>query len=223
MPSRASYERETIDAILDEALVSQLGTVAPAGHPVVVPTLHARAGDHVYLHGSAASPTLRRAERAEVCLTATLLDGLVLARAAVHHSVNYRSVVVFGQAERIESPEGKRAALEAFTEKLIPGRWADVRPPTARELKATGVLRLPLAECSAKVRSGGPLDDEEDYELPVWAGTIGLRLAASAPEPDEHLDPKVKLPTYLTDVPGLMHIYGPSTPGTSNSRGGGGG
>ncbi len=174
MPSRASYERATIDAILDEAIVSHVGTVAPAGHPVVIPTLHARDGDQLYIHGSSASPTLRRAREAEVCLTATLIDGLVLARSAVHHSVNYRSVVVFGRPEPVESAAEKATALEAFTEKLIPGRWDDVRPPTAQELKATGVLRLPLDEASAKVREGGPLDDEEDYELPVWAGTIEL-------------------------------------------------
>jgi len=197
MPSRASYERATLEAILDEAIVSHVGSVAPAGHPVVIPTLHARDGDHLYIHGSSASPTLRRAREAEVCLTATLIDGLVLARSAVHHSVNYRSVVVFGRPEPVESPDGKRAALRAFTEKLIPGRWDDVRPPTAQELKATGVLRLPLDEASAKVREGGPMDDEEDYELAVWAGTIDLSLAAGEPRPDDRLLPGVERPGYL--------------------------
>jgi nitroimidazol reductase NimA-like FMN-containing flavoprotein (pyridoxamine 5'-phosphate oxidase superfamily) len=200
MPSRASYERQTVEAILDEAIVSHVGTVAPAGHPVVIPTLHARAGKWLYIHGSAASPTLRRAEQAEICLTATLLDGLVLARSAVHHSVNYRSVVVFGRAERIEDAEGKREALEAFTEKLVPGRWGDARLPTEKELRAVGVLRLPLEEASAKVRAGGPLDDEEDYDLPVWAGTIGLRIAASSPQPDERLIPGVECPSYLSKL-----------------------
>lgn len=199
MPSRASYEREAIEAILDEAIVSHVGTVSPDGHPTVIPTLHARAGDWLYIHGSAASPTLRRAEQAEICLTATLLDGLVLARSAVHHSVNYRSVVVFGQAERIESSDGKREALQAFTEKLMPGRWGDARPPTEKELRAVGVLRLPLAEASAKVRTGGPLDDDEDYELPVWAGTIDLRITASSPKPDNRLHPDIELPSYLTN------------------------
>jgi uncharacterized protein len=197
MPSRASYERAAVDSILDEAIVSHLGTVAPAGHPVVIPTLHARDGDSLYLHGSSASPTLRRAGAAEICLSATLIDGLVLARSAVHHSVNYRSAVVFGRPEPVESPDDKRAALQAFTEKLIPGRWADVRPPTAQELKATGVLRLSLGEASAKLREGGPLDDEEDYGLPVWAGTIPLRLTAGAPKPDGRLLPGVGLPGYL--------------------------
>ena len=197
MPSRASYERATLEAILDEAIVSHVGSVAPAGHPVVIPTLHARDGDHLYIHGSSASPTLRRAREAEVCLTATLIDGLVLARSAVHHSVNYRSVVVFGRPEPVESPEEKATALRAFTEKLIPGRWDDVRPPTAQELKATGVLRLPLDEASAKVREGGPTDDEEDYELPIWAGTIDLSLAAGKPQPDDRLLPGVERPSYL--------------------------
>ncbi len=200
MPSRAAYERETIEAILDEVIVSHVGTVSPDGHPVVIPTLHARAGDWLYIHGSAASPTLRRAAQAEICLTATLLDGLVLARSAVHHSVNYRSVVVFGQAEKIDSATDKNEALKAFTEKLIPGRWGDARPPTEKELRAVGVLRLPLDEASAKVRAGGPLDDKEDYDLPVWAGTIGLRVTASSPEPDDRLLPDIELPSYLTDL-----------------------
>jgi uncharacterized protein len=200
MPSRAAYERGAIEAILDEAIVSHVGSVHPDGHPIVIPTLHARASDRLYIHGSAASPTLRRAAQAEICLTATLLDGLVLARSAVHHSVNYRSAVVFGRAERIDSPDEKREALRAFTEKLIPGRWGDARPPTAQELKGTAVLRIRLDEASAKVRSGGPLDEEEDYELPVWAGTIDLRLAAEAPKPDERLLPGVECPDYVTEL-----------------------
>jgi uncharacterized protein len=200
MPSRADYERETIETILDEAIVSHLGTVSPDGHPVAIPTLHARAGDWLYIHGSAASPTLRRAERAEICLTATLLDGLVLARSAVHHSVNYRSVVVFGQAEKIEDAEGKCEALKAFTEKLVPGRWGDARLPTEQELKGTAVLRIRLDEASAKVRTGGPVEEEDDYELPVWAGTIDLRIAASSPKPDDRLLPGTECPSYLTEL-----------------------
>ncbi len=200
MPSRATYEREAIEAILDEAIVSHLGTVAPAGHPIVIPTLHARAGEWLYVHGSAASPTLRRAGQAEVCLTATLVDGLVLARSAVHHSVNYRSVVVFGQPQPVESTDEKREALEAFTEKLVPGRWGDARLPTAQELKGTGVLRMRLDEASAKVRTGGPLDDEDDYALPVWAGTIDLRLTPGALVPDERLPPTIPCPSYLSEL-----------------------
>jgi nitroimidazol reductase NimA-like FMN-containing flavoprotein (pyridoxamine 5'-phosphate oxidase superfamily) len=200
VPRRAVYDREVVEAILDEAIVCHVGTVDEAGFPVVIPTLHARVGRHVYLHGSAASRTLGEAERAEVCLTATLLDGLVLARSAFHHSVNYRSVVLFGQAERIEAAEDKRRALEAFTEKLVPGRWADVRPPSERELRGTSVIRLPLDEASAKVREGGPVDDEADYELPVWAGTVGLRLEAGEPQPDERLAPGVERPKYLDEL-----------------------
>lgn len=197
VPSRAGYEREAIAAILDEAVVSHVGTIGPDGCPVVIPTLHAREGEWLFIHGSAASPTLRRAEQAEICLTATLIDGLVLARSALHHSVNYRSAVVFGQPEPLEGGADKEHALRAFTEKLIPGRWADVRAPTALELKATGVLRLRVDEASAKVRTGGPVDDAEDYELPVWAGTVPMHLAKCDPQPDERLLPGVELPTYL--------------------------
>lgn len=211
MPARAAYERAQIEAILDEAIVSHVGTIAPAGHPVVIPTLHARDGERLYIHGSAASPTLRRAAQTEICLTATLIDGLVLARSAVHHSVNYRSVVVFGQAEPVESADGKRRALEAFTEKLVPGRWGDARLPTAQELKGTGVLSLPLAEASAKVRTGGPLDDEDDYALPVWAGTVPLRLTTETPRPDERLAPDIPSPSYLSEL---------TEPGLPNTRSG---
>jgi uncharacterized protein len=200
VPERAVYEREAIAAILDAAPVCHVATVDPDGCPVVIPTLHARDGDALYLHGSAASPTLRRAERAEICLAATLLDGLVLARSAFHHSVNYRSVVVFGQAEKVEEDDEKRRALAAFTEKLIPGRWADVRAPSEKELRATAVLRLPLEEASAKVRTGNPVDDEEDYALPVWAGTVPLRLSASTPRPDDRLLPGVECPDYLAEL-----------------------
>jgi nitroimidazol reductase NimA-like FMN-containing flavoprotein (pyridoxamine 5'-phosphate oxidase superfamily) len=198
VPERAVYEREAIAAILDAAPVCHVATVDPDGRPMVIPTLHARDGDALYLHGSAASPTLRRAERAEICLAATLLDGLVLARSAFHHSVNYRSVVVFGQAERLLADADKRRALEVFTEKLIPGRWADVRAPSEKELRATAVLRLPLEEASAKVRTGNPVDDEEDYALPVWAGTVPVRLFADAPRADERLARDVPVPPYLS-------------------------
>lgn len=200
VPKRAVYEREAIEAILDEAPISHVGTVDPAGYPVVIPTLHARAGEWLYIHGSAVSRTLHEAQRAEICLTATLLDGLVLARSAFHHSVNYRSVVVFGQAERVDTSEDKSRALQAFTEKLIPGRWADVRSPSEQELKATAVLRLPLGEASAKVRTGGPIDEEADYELPIWAGSVPLHLTPGAPQPDERLLPGVPCPDYIRDL-----------------------
>jgi uncharacterized protein len=187
MPARADYDRKTIDAILDEALVAHVG-FAVEGQPYVIPTLHARAGDSVYFHGSSASRTVRAlAAGAPVCLTVTLLDGLVLARSAVHHSVNYRSVVVLGQATAIEAPSERMAAIEAFTERLIPGRWDEVRPPTAKELKAIQVFALSLSEASAKVRSGPPVDDEEDYALDTWAGVIPLDTVAGLPTPDSRI------------------------------------
>jgi nitroimidazol reductase NimA-like FMN-containing flavoprotein (pyridoxamine 5'-phosphate oxidase superfamily) len=187
MPARADYERETIEAILDEGLVAHLG-FAVDEQPYVVPTLHARVGEQVYFHGSSASRTVRAlAAGAQMCLTVTLLDGLVLARSAVHHSVNYRSVVVLGQARAIVEPAEKMTAIEAFTERLIPGRWDEVRGPTAKELKAIQVLALPLEEASAKLRVGPPVDDEEDYALDTWAGVIPLDTVASAPIPDSRL------------------------------------
>jgi nitroimidazol reductase NimA-like FMN-containing flavoprotein (pyridoxamine 5'-phosphate oxidase superfamily) len=196
VPQRGTYDRETIDAILDEALISHLGFVHE-GEPVVIPTLHARLGDRLFLHGSAASRMLRTlAKGVPVCATATLVDGLVLARSAFHHSVNYRSVVVFGQATPVE-PEERIQALELFTEKLVPGRWADVRPPTRQELKGTNVLSLPLDEASAKVRTGPPIDEEEDYDLPVWAGVLPMRTVVDPPQPDPRLDPRAELPLHV--------------------------
>lgn len=194
MPARGDHSRETIDEILDDALVAHVG-FAVDGQPYVIPTLHARVGDSVYFHGSSASRTMRAlANGTPACLTVTLLDGLVLARSAVHHSVNYRSVVVFGEARPIAVPAEKAAAIEAFTERLIPGRWSEVRAPTAKELKAIQVLALPLSEASAKVRSGPPVDDEEDYELDAWAGVIPLETAAGAPRPDARLADGTPLP-----------------------------
>jgi nitroimidazol reductase NimA-like FMN-containing flavoprotein (pyridoxamine 5'-phosphate oxidase superfamily) len=196
VPARGAYDRDTVDAILDAALVSHVGFVHD-GHPVVIPTLHARLGDLLYLHGSAASRMLRTlAGGAPVCVTATLVDGLVLARSAFHHSVNYRSAVVFGQARPTE-PEERPKALELFTEKLVPGRWGEVRPPSRQELKATHVLALPLDEASAKVRMGPPVDDEEDYELSVWAGVLPLRTVADAPQPDPRLKRTIELPDHV--------------------------
>lgn len=193
MPARADYERATIDAILDEGLVAHLG-YAVDGQAYVIPTLHARVGDRVYVHGSSASRTVRAlAAGAQACLTVTLLDGVVLARSAVHHSVNYRSVVVLGKAQAIADPERKLAAIRAFAERLVPGRWEEVREPTPKELKAIQVLSLPLSEASAKLRSGGPLDDEEDYSLPCWAGVVPLRTVPGQPIPDPRLAPGVPL------------------------------
>jgi nitroimidazol reductase NimA-like FMN-containing flavoprotein (pyridoxamine 5'-phosphate oxidase superfamily) len=185
-----------IEAIFDEALVSHLGVVED-GLPVVIPTLHVRVGPFVYLHGSAASRALRESKGVEVCLTATLVDGLVLARAAMHHSANYRSAMLFGAGEWIEDEAEKLTALEALVEKLVPGRWGDARVPTERELRATALLRIPLEEASAKIRTGPPADDDADLELPVWAGVVGLSTQLGEPEPDELLGPGIEPPAYL--------------------------
>jgi nitroimidazol reductase NimA-like FMN-containing flavoprotein (pyridoxamine 5'-phosphate oxidase superfamily) len=188
LPARGSYERGTVHAILDEALIAHLGFAMDDGQPFVIPTIHARIGDVVYVHGSAASRMLRRLSAGvPVCLTVTLLDGLVMARSAFHHSMNYRSVVALGLATLVTEDAEKAQALEAIVEHVARGRSKEVREPSALELKATSVLRLPLDECSAKVRTGGPSDDDEDYALPVWAGVIPLRLTPFAPEPDEKL------------------------------------
>lgn len=181
-PARGRYDRETIDAILDEGLICHLGFEVD-GQPFVIPTLYARAGDTLYVHGSAASRALRHASSgAPVCVTVTLFDGLVLAKSVFNHSVNYRSVLVFGTARAVPDDE-KRDALHALTDQLAPGRWDEARRPTAKELKATSILALPIEEASAKVRTGGPLDDPEDEALPVWAGVVPVHLAA---EPSEY-------------------------------------
>jgi nitroimidazol reductase NimA-like FMN-containing flavoprotein (pyridoxamine 5'-phosphate oxidase superfamily) len=181
-PQRGVYDRATNDAIHDEALVCHLGFELD-GQPYVIPTLHARSGDRLYVHGSAASRMLRHAaSEVRVCVTVTLLDGLVLARSVFNHSINYRSVVVLGTATSVERDE-QAEALRAFTEHIAPGRWNEARQPTAQELKATWILSLPLDEASAKVRSGPPEDDPEDLDFPVWSGIVPLHLAA---EPSEY-------------------------------------
>jgi hypothetical protein len=186
-PARGVYDRAAIDAILDEALVAHLGFVDD-GQPYVIPTLQARIGDTVYIHGSSASRAIRRLGAGiPACLTVTLVDGVVLARSAFHHSINYRSAVVLGTCTPVEGPAQRETALRAFTERLVPGRWAEVRPPTAKELKGTRVLAMALDECSAKARTGPPVDDDEDYELPVWAGVVPLETVARAPVADPRL------------------------------------
>ncbi len=186
-PARAAFGRDTIDPILDEGLVAHLG-FALDGQPFVIPTLHARVGDTVYIHGSAASRMIRTLTAGSpACLTVTLIDGMVLARSAFHHSMNYRSVVVLGQARVVADPAEMLVALQAFTDKLVPGRWDEVRQPNAQELKATRALAMSLTEASAKVRSGPPVDDDEDRELDVWAGVIPLGLAAGVPVADPAL------------------------------------
>ncbi len=192
LPKRAAYDAATIAAVLDGGVVAHLGFVAD-GQPYVIPILHARVGDAVYVHGSTASRAIRALEAgAPACLTVTHLDGLVLARSAFHHSVNYRSVVVLGHAARVEAPGEKLKALEAFMERVTPGRWAEVRPPNDRELKATAVLRFDLREASVKMRTGGPVDDEADLGLPAWAGVIPLHVAAGPLEPALDLDPRIE-------------------------------
>jgi len=182
LPDRGRYDRGTIDAILDEGLVCHVGFVVD-GQPLVMPTLYARNGDTVYLHGSSASRTLRELSAGvPVCVTVTLLDGLVLARSVFHHSMNYRSVMLFGTATPIPDDE-KRDALRTLTEQLAPGRWDEARQPTATELKATSILALPIDETSAKIRVGPPKDEPEDEDLPVWAGVVPVHLAA---EPSDY-------------------------------------
>jgi nitroimidazol reductase NimA-like FMN-containing flavoprotein (pyridoxamine 5'-phosphate oxidase superfamily) len=196
---RGSYDRSVIDAILDEALIAHLGIVDETGQPFVVPMLHARRGDVVYCHGSSASRTLRAlAAGAPACLTVSLIDGLVLARSAMHHSANYRSAMLIGTATSVEEPGEKRAALRAIVEHIVPGRWPEVRAPTDSELKATSVLAIPIDEASAKVRSGPPLDDEEDYALPAWAGVIPLAVEVRSPEPDPRLRPGIPPPAHVS-------------------------
>jgi hypothetical protein len=199
LPERGLYDREVVYRILDEAFVCHVGFVVD-GQPFVIPTGYARAGDTLYIHGSAASRMLRSmAEGIPVCVTVTLVDGLVLARSAFHHSINYRSVVIIGNAEPVGDEKGKLAALAALTEHIVPGRWAEVRGPDEQELKATSVLALPLIEASAKIRTGPPVDDEEDYAIPVWAGVVPLRVAAEHPVADPRLAADVQPPDYLVN------------------------
>lgn len=195
---RARYDRPTVHGILDEALICHLGYTR-AGHPVVLPTTHARVDETLYLHGSTGSGPVLAAGPAglPVCVTATLVDGLVLARSAMHHSMAYRSVVVIGSARLVDDEGEKRLAFDALLDHVAPGRAGDTRPPNRRELAATAVLALDLVEVSAKVRAGGPADDAEDMTLPHWAGVVPLSLVARAPEPAADLDPTIALPSYL--------------------------
>jgi uncharacterized protein len=195
-PERAVYDRAEAYRILDEGFICHVGFVAE-GQPFVIPTSYGRKDDNLYIHGSAASRMLRNLDQGvPVCVTVTLLDGLVLARSIFNHSMNYRSVVVLGTAMLVTDPAGKLAALHALSEHILPGRWDDIRQPNERELKATSVLRLPIEEFSAKVRQGPPIDDEEDYSFPTWAGVIPLTMAAGAPVNDPKLDPPRPVPGY---------------------------
>jgi uncharacterized protein len=196
---RARYDRETVHGILDEALICHLGYVN-AGAPVVLPTTHARLGETLYLHGSTGSAPMLGAKSGglRVCVTATLVDGLVLARSALHHSLAYRSVVVVGEARMVEEPTEKLRALQCLLDHVALGRAADCRAPNPRELAATAVLALDLVEVSAKVRAGGAADEPEDCALPHWAGVLPLRVTAGTPVPADDLDPGIPVPQYLT-------------------------
>lgn len=196
LPKRGHFDRETVYGILDEGFICHVG-FAPQGQPFVIPTGYARVDDKLYIHGSQASRMLRTLSGGlDACVTVTIVDGLVLARSAFHHSMNYRSVVIFGRARIVEDPEEKMAALLALSEHIVRGRWADVREPNEEEFIKTTVLELPLVEASAKIRNGPPLDDEEDYALPMWAGVIPLSLEAGQPINDPRLPEGIEVPEY---------------------------
>lgn len=198
LPKRGSQERELIYNILDEALVAHVGFMVDS-QPFVIPMAYGRESDQLYLHGSSVSRLLKTLEQGvDVCCTVTLLDGLVIARSLFHHSMNYRSVVLFGTAKLVENEAEKLAALQAFSEQMIPGRCSDARIPNSQELKATKVLSFPIEEGSAKVRTGPPSDDLEDYALPIWAGELPLKLIAGVPILDPKLAPNIAIPEYIT-------------------------
>jgi uncharacterized protein len=201
LAKRARYDRETIDAIIDATLVAHVGTVRD-GKPLVVPMLCRRDGDWLLLHGSPAGGSIVRGRDQDVCVTFTQLDGLVLARSAFHHSLNYRSVVVLGRAELVRDEDGRREALERLMEHLVPGRQATLRPTTPAELKQTAVLRLSLAAASAKLRDGAAADEEEDYGLPIWAGVLPVRTTIGEPVPDARLAPGIEVPEHVRRLVG---------------------
>jgi len=197
IPERGKYDRDTIDTILDEGLVCHVG-FAVEGQPFVIPTGYARDGDRLIIHGSSASRMLRAlAQGIDVCITVTLLDDLVLARSAFHHSMNYRSVVILGKATLVDDWDEKMEAMRLLTEHIIPGRWNDCRGPNDIEMKATTIMEIPLDEASAKVRTGPPSDDDEDYALPHWAGVVPLPITPGTPEPDAKLTSGIELPDYV--------------------------
>lgn len=196
-PKRGQYDRDTVYAILDAGLICHVG-FAIEGQPFVIPTAYGRRGDRLYIHGSPASRMLKSLQTGiDVCVTVTLLDGLVLARSAFHHSMNYRSVVLFGQAELVQEPDDKLEALEAFTDHVMAGRWAATRPPNETEMATTTVLALPITEASAKIRTGPPVDDPADYALPHWAGVIPLAERPGLPQADPKLGADIPLPDHV--------------------------
>jgi len=195
---RAVYDRESVYKILDEGFICHVGFTVD-GQPFVIPTSYGRSGDNLYIHGSAASRMLRNLDSGiPVCVTVTLLDGLVLARSIFNHSMNYRSVVIVGTAVAVQDPADKLEALRLLSEHILPGRWAESRYPNERELKATLALRLPIMEFSAKVRQGPPIDDEEDYSFRTWAGVVPLHMVAETPIPDDRCGPDVPVPAYAS-------------------------
>jgi uncharacterized protein len=197
LPKRGRYDRETVDQILDSAFVCHVG-FSVDGQPYVIPTNFGRSEDTLYIHGSSASRMLKTLSGGvPVCVTVTHVDGLVLARSAFHHSVNYRSVVILGTARLVEDPAEKMEALRIFTDHVMKGRWEDIRWPNEQEMKATTVLAVPLQEVSAKVRTGGPVDDEEDYAMPVWAGVLPLETVTKEPIPDELRKNDPPVPEYM--------------------------
>ena len=200
---RAHFDRDTIDRIVDAALIAHVGTIRD-GKPVVIPMLAVRDGDWLLLHGSPASGTMRRGRGQDVCVEMTLLDGLVLARSAFHHSLNYRSVVIHGRAEAITDPGERERALELFVERLVPGRGDQLRPTSGSEIKQTAVLRLSLQHASAKIRSGPPVDEEVDYDLPIWAGVLPVDTSIGDPEPDPRLAPGIDTPQHVRDLAGTQ-------------------
>ncbi|HEY1678937.1 MAG TPA: pyridoxamine 5'-phosphate oxidase family protein [Candidatus Sulfotelmatobacter sp.] len=196
-PERAIYDREAIYPILDEGFLCHVG-FSVDGQPFVIPTSYGRDGDDLYIHGSAASRMLRQMKDGiQICVTVTLLDGLVLARSIFNHSMNYRSVVILGKAALVDDPAEKLAALRVLSEHIIPQRWDDVRQPNERELKATSVLRVPIEEFSAKIRIGPPIDDAEDYSFPTWAGVVPLEMTVGTPINDPKLEPRREVPEYV--------------------------
>ena len=197
LPKRGAHDSETVNAILDAAFLAHVAFNVE-GQPFVIPTLFGRDGERLFLHGSAASRMLRHLETGvPACVNVTVVDGLVLARSAFHHSMNYRSVVAFGNARKIEDQAEKNRALFIVSEHLIRGRWQDVRQPSEQELKATSVLEFTIEEASAKIRTGPPIDDDEDYVLPMWAGVLPISLTTGPPIPDSRLDPQTPVPQYV--------------------------
>ena len=199
IPKRGSQERELIYSILDEALIAHVGFINN-GQAFVIPMAYGRKGDRLYLHGSPVSRLLKTLQQGiDVCITITILDGLVIARSLFHHSMNYRSVVLFGKAKLVEAENDKMSALEALTEQMIPGRWHEARIPNTKELKATSVLSLKIKEGSAKIRTGAPTDEESDYALPYWAGELPLKLTPGNPIADSKLSPKLTIPEHIAN------------------------